>query len=576
MTEPVVKVTGLTYYYPGESEPALRDVNLEVLPGEFVLIIGASGCGKSTLALALNGIIPHEMEGRIGGHVYINGQDTRQSTVYALATSIGIVFQDPDSQLCSLYVEDEVAFGPANLMMAPAEIMGRVTHSLEAVGESGIRRKLIYEISGGQKQRVAIASILAMEPRILLFDEPTANLDPLGAVKVFELMRRLNQDLGFTVIVIEHNVDSVMSLASRLVLMDGGSVISSGPTRAVIQREGRRITSQLGLRIPQISELALRLADQQIVLDPFPLTVAEAADALQRLAGRLKFAPLPPSPAPVAAAPIIETQHLTFDYPDGTHAVRAVSLQIYPGEVIGLVGKNGSGKSTLTSLWMGLNQPSSGQGRVAGCSLGQTTTQALAAQVGYVFQYPEHQFVTEAVGAEVAFSLKAKKRPAAEVEERVQNMLALFGLEKQRHKHPLRLSMGQKRRLSVATMLVLDPAVLILDEPTTGQDKKNIDNIMDILLRINQQGTTIVLVTHDLNLVARYCTRLLVMDHGEMVFQGTPREYGAAFDSIRSDALVLPDVYAVGRALRLRGLPVPEVLTADELLASLKVTHAAL
>jgi energy-coupling factor transport system ATP-binding protein len=461
-------------------------------------------------------------------------------------------------------------------MMEPAEIMGRVTRSLEAVGESGIRRKLIYEISGGQKQRVAIASILAMEPRILLFDEPTANLDPLGAVQVFDLMRRLNQEHGFTVIVIEHNVDSVMSLASRLVLMDAGTVVSSGPTREVMQREGRRITSQLGLRIPQISEMALRLEDRGVMLDPFPLTVEEAADALQRLSAHLDFAPLPPAPARAAAAPIIETQHLTFDYPDGTHAVRDVTLQIFPGEVIGLVGKNGSGKSTLTSLWMGLNKPTGGQGRVAGQELSQTNTQALAAKAGYVFQYPEHQFVTEEVGAEVGFSLKAKKRPAAEIEERVQHVLALFGLEKQRHKHPLRLSMGQKRRLSVATMLVLDPEILILDEPTTGQDKKNIDNIMDILLRINQQGTTIVLVTHDMNLVARYCTRLLVMDKGEMVFQGTPREYGAAFDTIRSDALVLPDVYAVGRSLRRRGLPVPELLTADELLASLKVTDATL
>ena len=576
MTEPVVKVSGLTYYYPSEKDPALRDVNLEVLPGEFVLIIGASGCGKSTLALALNGIIPHEMEGRIGGHVYINGQETRQSTVYSLATSIGIVFQDPDSQLCSLYVEDEVAFGPANLMMEPAEIMGRVTRSLEAVGETGIRRKLIYEISGGQKQRVAIASILAMEPRILLFDEPTANLDPLGAVQVFELLRRLNQDHGFTIIVIEHNVDSVMSLATRLVLMDAGTVISSGPTREVMQREGRRISSQLGLRIPHISDLALRLEEQQVALEPFPLTVAEAADALERLGGRIEFAPLPPEPAPLAGPPIIETQHLSFDYADGTHAVRDVSLQIYPGEVIGLVGKNGSGKSTLTSLWMGLNKPTSGQGNVAGLALGQATTQALASKAGYVFQYPEHQFVTEEVGAEIAFSLKAKKRPAAEIETRVQQVLALFGLEKQRQKHPLRLSMGQKRRLSVATMLVLDPEVLILDEPTTGQDKKNIDNIMDILLRINRQGTTIILVTHDMNLVARYCTRLLVMDRGEMVYQGTPREYGRAFDAIRSDALVLPDIYAVGRELRRRGLNVPEVLTSDELLASLKVTDAPL
>jgi energy-coupling factor transport system ATP-binding protein len=578
MTDPVVKVTGLTYYYPGEGEPALRDVNLEIYPGEFVLIIGPSGCGKSTLALALNGIIPQEMEGRIGGRVSINGHDTRENPVYALATQIGIVFQDPDSQLCSLYVEDEVAFGPANLMLARDDILARVERSLQAVGEAGLRRKLIYEISGGQKQRVAIASVLAMEPRILLFDEPTANLDPLGTVQIFDLMRRLNQEQGYTIIVIEHNVDSVMSHADRLVLMDHGSVLSNGPTREVMRAEGRRIADQLGLRIPHIADLALRLAERDLPLEPFPLTVPEAAEAIQRLGDRLVFAPLDPTPpAPSAVAPIIETRQLNFTYPDGMHAVRDVSLAIYPGEIIGLVGKNGSGKSTLTSLWMGLNKPTAGEGRLAGLDLAEAATKALAAKAGYVFQYPEHQFVAETVGDEVAFSLKAKKRPAAEIEARVSQVLALFGLEKVRAKHPLRLSMGQKRRLSVATMLVLDPEILILDEPTTGQDKKNIDNIMDILLRINQQGTTIVLVTHDMNLVARYCTRLLIMDRGEVVFQGSPREYGRAFDDIRSDALVLPEIYAVGRALRERGrTDVPEVLTTDELLTTLQVPLATL
>ncbi|MCJ7823851.1 MAG: energy-coupling factor transporter ATPase, partial [Anaerolineales bacterium] len=497
MTEPIVRVENLTYYYPDEEAPVLRDISLEFMPGEFVLIVGPSGCGKSTLALTMNGIIPTVLGGKIKGRVYIDGIDTRTSTVYALGTKIGIVFQDPDSQLCNLYVEDEVAFGPANLMMDRDEIHSRVDQSLNDVGEIELKRKLIYEISGGQKQRVAIASILAMEPKIVIFDEPTANLDPLGAVQVFNLMKKLNQEKGITVIVIEHNVDSVMCHADRLVLMEQGAIRFNGQPRALMKEKGQFILDTLGLRIPQVSELALGLASRGMDLPTFPLTIDEAVDGIRDNNARMTFAdPRAGEDGAVGAKLVVETEHLDFSYADGTRAVKDVTLSIAKGDVVGIVGKNGSGKTSLTSLLVGLNDPSSGSATVCGYDLAETTTRELAGKVGYVFQYPEHQFVEDAVGAEVAFSLKAQKRPPEEVEERVEQVLTLLGLEGMREKHPFRLSMGQKRRLSVATMLILDTEVLILDEPTTGQDAKNIDNIMDIMIEAKDRGSTIILITH--------------------------------------------------------------------------------
>lgn len=574
MTEPIVRVSDLTYYYQNDKEPVLRDINLEVYPGEFVLMIGPSGCGKSTLALCLNGIIPTVLGGRIKGRVYVEGVDTRESTVYGLGTKVGIVFQDPDSQLCNLHVDEEVAFGPANLMMDKEVILRRVDKALHDVGESEIRHKLIYEISGGQKQRVAIASILAMEPKIIIFDEPTANLDPLGAVHVFDLMKKINQEQGITIIVVEHNVDSVMHHADRLILMGGnGAIRYDGTPRELMREKGRFILDDLGLRIPQVCELGLMMEERGVSLIPFPLTVNEAVEAISLEKDRLEFLPeqveVPKGEGP---QPVIQTDSLDFTYPDGTHAIRDVSLEIDRGDVVSIIGKNGSGKTTLTSLFVGLNKPTSGKGTVCGLDLATATIRELTGKVGYVFQYPEHQFVEDTVYKEVAFSLKAQKQSPEEVETRVNRVLELMGLEQMKDKHPLRLSMGQKRRLSVATMLILNTDILILDEPTTGQDRKNIDNIMEIMREANRAGTTIILITHDMNLVAKYSNKIMVMEKGEVVFYGSKSDFFRDFSTIRSSTLVLPDIYELAQILRERGIcQVPQVSTVDGFVNAVEV-----
>ena len=565
MTEPIIKISGLTYYYQNDTEPVLRDVNLEVLPGEFLLIIGPSGCGKSTLALTMNGIIPLVLGGRIKGKVTVDGVDVRSSSVYELGTKIGIVFQDPDSQLCNLYVQEEVSFGPANLKMPRDEILRRVDESLAQVGESAIRHKLIYEISGGQKHRVAIASILAMNPKIIVFDEPTANLDPLGAVEVFALMKRLNKEFGITIIVIEHNVDPVMCHADRVVLMENGTIAYSGEPRQVAKERGRFVMDTMGLRIPQVCQLALAMGEKGVDFEPFPLTVQEAAQTLLSLQPCLEFHTRPAIADKPAGEPVLKTEHLSFAYPDGTQAVKDVTLEIHRGDIVSLIGENGSGKTTLASLLVGLNKPTSGSGTVCGLDLATAGIRALTSHIGYVFQYPEHQFVEDTVYKEVAFSLEAQKRPPAEIAARVGKTLSLLGVETMKDKHPLRLSMGQKRRLSVATMLILDTEILILDEPTTGQDRKNIDNIMEIMCEANRKGTTIILITHDMNLAAKYSTRFVVMDHGELVFQGSRSEFFGQFHQIRSSVLVLPEIYELAVKLRDNGMvQVPEVYTVQD------------
>lgn len=573
MAEPVIQVSDLTYYFPQQERPALEGVNLAVFPGEFVLLTGPSGCGKSTLALSLNGIVPTVMGGRIKGRVMVNGTDTRRSTVYALGTQVGLVFQDPEAQLCNLMVEEEVAFGPANLLVERATIELRVTEALAAVGELALRPRAIHEISGGQKQRVALASVLAMQPEIIVFDEPTANLDPLGAVQVFELIRRLNREHGITVLVIEHNVDVAMGYADRLVLMQDGRVVGEGQPRRLMGEMGEHIWSGMGLRIPPVCELALALRGLGLELEPFPLTVPEAARALVAQKARFAFRPENSRPAPdrPAQGPVIETRGLSFDYPNGQTGVREVDLAVARGEVVAIVGKNGSGKSTLASLLVGLLMPSGGEGRVCGLALGEAGLEALTGRVGYVFQYPEHQFVSNTVYEEVAFGLKAQGQ-TADLEARVEAVLASLRLSSERDVHPLRLSMGQKRRLSVATMLVLDTEVLILDEPTTGQDRENIDNIMEIMMAARERGATVLIITHDMNLVARYCGRIVVMEAGRPVYQGSCDSFCRDFAQIPSQSLVLPDIYQLAAALRQAGLEsAPEARTVPDLVAGMEI-----
>jgi len=270
--------------------------------------------------------------------------------------------------------------------------------------------------------------------------------------------------------------------------------------------------------------------------------------------------------------PVIQTDHLNFAYPDGTHAVKDISIQINRGDVVSIIGENGSGKTTFASLLVGLNKPTSGKGTVCGLDINQATIRDLTSKVGYVFQYPEHQFVEDTVYKEVAFSLQAQKRPPEEIETRVSKVLQLLGVEQMREKHPLRLSMGQKRRLSVATMLILHTDILILDEPTTGQDRKNIDNIMEIMQEANSRGTTIILITHDMNLAAKYSNRIVVMDRGEVVFCGSKSDFFRDFRSIRSGVLVLPEIYELAQILRDEGLgPIAEVFTVQDLVNAVEV-----
>ncbi|HBY94989.1 MAG TPA: ABC transporter ATP-binding protein [Chloroflexi bacterium] len=510
-----------------QDRPILSDLSLRIEDGEFVLVLGSSGSGKSTFALCLNGIVPQVIPAYYTGSLTVNGRDTSKTPVSEMATEVGLVFQDPDAQLIAMYVEDEIVFGPENLLLERDEIGRRLKRSLEMVGMSEFKDVHTWSLSGGQKQRVAIGSVLSMQPSVLVLDEPTSNLDPEGSRSVFGLLAHLRRETDMTIIAIEHKVDELIEYVDRLLVFDQGRIIVNGPPREMIAQYGELLI-QKGINVPQVSELVLeaRRHGRAVPNRVLPLTVGEA---VERWPG-VPLSSTPSTPGPRSRThqqvePIVRFEKVWFSYPNRPPALMDINLEIFSGEFIAIVGQNGAGKTTLTKLMVGLLKPSRGRLTLAGEAIPQMPIERLTERVGYVFQYPDNQLVTDTVFDEVAFSMRIRNVPEGQMKAKVEAVLETVELAHQVDRHPLTLSMGEKRRLSVATMLVLDQDILILDEPTMGMDRGHIISIMKICRRLQERGRTILMVTHDMRIVADWADRVIAMAGAQIRLDSQPREF---------------------------------------------------
>jgi energy-coupling factor transport system ATP-binding protein len=564
-----IQVEELNFSYPVSKAPVLEDVSFSINPGEFILLIGPSGCGKSTISLCLNGIIPHNIPGKLEGNIEVYGWRPLDREVHEMATRVGIVFQDADSQICNIFIGDEIAFGAQNLLVPKEEIFERMEEVLAAVGLSGMRDRPVFNLSGGQKQRLAIGSVLAMEPFIMVFDEPTANLDPQGTFEVHNLIRKLNKENKVTTIVIEHDISHFVEEADRIIVMDQGKIVLEGPPRDVFAKHSRYLRDELGLWIPGACAFAVECESKGYSFQFFPLVTQEVR------VEDLKFKPgatSATSRSVTAQEPIIDIRDVSFSYDPGKEVLHDVSLKVAENSILAIVGQNGSGKTTLTSLLIGLHRPDSGSIEVAGIDATTASIHDLSRKIGYVFQYPEHQFVTDTVYDEVAFSLRGAGFSESEVDRRVMDMLKIFQLDSFIDRHPFALSRGQKRRLSVASMLVLRPDIFILDEPTTGQDWRNVVNLMDILKGLHQEGLTIILVTHSMDLVAEYAERIVVMQSGKVAFDGTPSQLFSTEQSVaESYHLEIPTIYQLTNRIRFHQPNMPVANSLSELASHLEI-----
>ncbi|PZR99439.1 MAG: ABC transporter ATP-binding protein [Candidatus Chloroheliales bacterium] len=564
----LITIEGLSFQYDGADEPTLRNVNLSIARGELVLLLGPSGAGKSTLALCLNGLIPQQIDSTISGRILVDGLDTQQARVADLCQKVGLVFQDADSQLALLKVGDEVAFGPENLRLPQDEIAARVHDALAAVGLDGQEEREHSTLSGGNKQRLALAAMLALRPQLLVFDEPTANLDPQATSHFFALCGGLRA-AGATILIIEHKLDELIGLVDRVAVMNPNGEIELCAPSAVVFADpavAARL-EQYGIWLPQVTELAHRLP--ALAATRYPLTIAEAVAPIAALAqakglcsedaerlqpaptaGANNGSPLQSNPLMPHASCLITD--LSYRYPgrDGVEALSGVNLSVMEGEFFAIVGPNGSGKSTLAAHLVGLIKPQRGCVTVLGRDVADLKGAEVAKLIGYVFQNPEHQFVARTVYDELAFGLRALKMDEGEVKRRVDKALAEFGLVGMEGRNPFSLSQGQKRRLSVATMLVVGQRVLILDEPTFGQDEANAAALMQRLEELQRRGITIIMITHDLRLVAEYAARVAVMQAGRIPFVGKPAELFANATLMQDASLVPPTLYTLSQLVR--------------------------
>lgn len=548
----------LGYRYPRGDRDALHEVSTTLRGGACSAVMGASGAGKSTLLQALAGIVPTLSGGELRGRVRYGRADLAAHRVQTITEYIGLVLQDPAAQVIGRTVFEDVALGPRNHLVARDEVRRRVSESLRRVGLGGFEPRATGELSGGEQQRLAIAGVLAMAPEVLCLDEATAELDPAGAAAVRGVLAEL-QSGGIGIVLAEHDPQVVLERAEHLVVLTAGELAWQGSPADFFADAGQ--AQRFGIRPAPMAEVAWALLDARPELprpQRVPVTVPGAEAWVRALAESNELLPVEvPQAVPTAACgrAVIEVVGLHFGYPGRPEVLRGIDVRIEEGEFVALVGANGAGKSTLAKQLNGLLRPRTGSVRVAGRDVAGLEAWQLAREVGFVFQNPDHQLFCATVADEVGYALRVAGRPADEVRRRVAAVLDLTGLDAVADQNPLTLGRGQRQLVAMASTLVSEPGVLVLDEPTTGQDRRGATAVMGLVDRLNRLGTTIIMISHDPDLIARHARRVITLEHGRVVADGptaqhvtteVSRLWGRLFGRAATPIL---DEVAAGRAL---------------------------
>lgn len=519
MKKKIIEFKDFSFQYRVQAEPTVKNINLSIYEGEKVLIVGPSGSGKSTLAHCINGLVPFFYDGIVTGQLNINGNDATKMNIFELSKIVGTVLQDPDSQFIGLTVGEDIAFKLENYCISQDEMIDRVDKSAELVD---IKKELYsspYKLSGGQKQRVTLAGVTVDDVKILLFDEPLASLDPATGESAIELIDKMQKQNNKTAIIIEHRLEDVLHCdVDRVIVMDKGEIIADTTIDEIIRKD---ILRKVGIREP-LYLTALRYADCEIN-DTLKLKNIETLE-LGEYKEKLKdwYENIEVYESDENQNPILELDNICFSYNNEKQILKNVSFKINKGDMAAIVGRNGAGKSTISKLVCGFYKPTSGRILFDGKDMVDYTIKERSEKIGFVMQNPNQMISKTMVYDEVAFGLKIRGLSDSEIKERVEETLRICGLYGYRSWPISALSFGQKKRVTIASILVLNPDMIILDEPTAGQDFKHYTEIMEFLVDLNKKGVTILMVTHDMHLMLEYTNKVIVLSEGEKIADNIP------------------------------------------------------
>ena len=517
--KPIISFRNFSFQYRAQKRPTLTDIDLEIYPGERVLIAGPSGSGKSTLAGCINGLNPFSNPGACTGTLTVDGVDAPHSSIFELSAHVGTVLQDPDGQFIGLTVGEDIAFALENSCTPQDEMHAITRHAAELVGIENHLGYAPHELSGGQKQRVSLAGVMVDQVKILLFDEPLANLDPATGKQAIELIDEIQKKTDTTVLIIEHRLEDVLwRNVDRIVLVNGGTILADLRPDELLSGS---LLAENGIREP-LYVTALRYAGVDITPDKHPAHVdGLVLDDTDTQKLRDWFTARPRPAAPPEREPLLEVKGLSFGYQKGQQTLRDVSFSIGKGEMVSIVGRNGAGKSTLSKLICGFETPDAGEILLNGKPLAEENIRRRAQHIGYVMQNPNQMISKTMIYDEVALGLQRSGLTEEQIREKVEVTLRVCGLYPFRNWPISALSFGQKKRVTIASVLVLDPELILLDEPTAGQDFRHYTDIMEFLRGLNARGVTVVMITHDMHLMLEYTRRALVFCDGRLIADRT-------------------------------------------------------
>lgn len=517
MKKPVIEFKNFYFKYDSQKKPSVKNINLTIYEGEKVLIVGPSGSGKSTIGHCINGLIPFSYKGDIQGSLKILGQDTRELNIFSLSKMVGTVLQDPDGQFIGLSVGEDIAFALENDCRPQLEMVGTVKEVATMVDMGNYLDTSVHHLSGGQKQRVSLAGVMVDQVDILLFDEPLANLDPATGKHAIHLIDQIQKETNTTVVIIEHRLEDVLYRhVDRIIVVDGGEIIADGDPNELLSSN---TLEQVKIREPLYLK-AVKYAGGTVTAKSYPADFSRFhtepfRESLKQWSDEVKLRETPPN-----TEPVLELKNISFGYSPEKETIHDISFSIKKGEMVSVVGKNGAGKSTISKLICGFEKPTSGKILYAGQDITDETIAERSLKIGMVLQNPNHMISKHMIVDEVALGLVARGLSEEEMKKRVEETLKICGLYLYRNWPISALSFGQKKRVTIASILVLQPELIILDEPTAGQDYRHYTDIMEFLVNLNQLGYTIMMITHDMHLMLEYTDRAIVLCDGKKIADG--------------------------------------------------------